>query len=147
MRGKSGNFRGIHSSTSSRMTHFRGRFRSFSQSFSVIFGHFWRKTFLLSVFFPFLFLFIPFHSFFVPQPHVFMLYNIKKSFISKFLAFFLAVPNILLTFATVYKMIVIYPAGRPFRLWLRSRRLFLCPRVSFSRQREKGVPIWRLHEP
>lgn len=27
------------------------------------------------------------------------------------------------------------------------RRLFLCPRVSFSRQREKGVPIWRLHEP
>lgn len=28
-----------------------------------------------------------------------------------------------------------------------SRRLFLCPRVSFSRQREKGVPIWRLHEP
>ena len=27
------------------------------------------------------------------------------------------------------------------------RRLFLCPRVSFSRQREKGVPIWWLHEP
>jgi hypothetical protein len=47
-----------------------------------------------------------FHSFsflFIPQPHVFMLYNIKKSFISKFLAFFLAVPNILLTFATAYK--------------------------------------------
>lgn len=38
MRGKSGNFRGIHSSTSSRMTHFRGRFRSFSRSFSVISG-------------------------------------------------------------------------------------------------------------
>ena len=62
MRGKSGNFRGIHSSTSSRMTHFRGRFRSFSRSFSVIFGHFWRKSFLLSVFFPFLFRLIPFHS-------------------------------------------------------------------------------------
>ena len=62
MRGKSGDFRGIHSSTSSRMTHFRGRFRSFPRSFSVIFGHFWRKSFLLSVFFPFLFRFIPFHS-------------------------------------------------------------------------------------
>lgn len=70
MRGKSGNFRGIHSSTSSRMTHFRDRFRSFSRSFPVIFGHFWRKTFLLSVFFLFLFLFIPFHSFFIPQPLV-----------------------------------------------------------------------------
>ena len=40
-----------------------------------------------------------------------MLYNIKKSFISKFLAFFLAVPNILLTFANAYKKIVINPAG------------------------------------
>ena len=60
MRGKSGNFRGIHSSTSSRMTHFRGRFRLFSRSFSVIFGHFWRKIFLLSVFVPFSFRFIPF---------------------------------------------------------------------------------------
>lgn len=59
MRGKSGNFRGIHSSTSSRMTHFRGRFRSFS----VISGE-------KHSFFPFLFLFIPFHSFFIPQPLV-----------------------------------------------------------------------------
>ena len=30
----------------------------------------------------------------------------------------MAVSDILRTFATVYKMIVIYPAGRPFRLWL-----------------------------
>ena len=42
----------------------------------------------------------------------------------KFLAFFLAVPNILRTFATVYKMIVIYPAGRPFRLWLLAAGFF-----------------------
>ena len=42
----------------------------------------------------------------------------------KFLAFFLAVPNFLLTFATVYKMIVIYPAGRPFRLWLLAAGFF-----------------------
>lgn len=66
MRGKSGYFRGIHSSKWKNRReilrsfpvisgHFRSRFRSFSRSFSVIFGHFWRKTFLLSVF-------IPFHS-------------------------------------------------------------------------------------
>ena len=42
----------------------------------------------------------------------------------KFLAFFLAVPNFLLTFATVYKMIVVYPAGRPFRLWLLAAGFF-----------------------
>ncbi len=42
----------------------------------------------------------------------------------KFLAFFLAVPNFLRTFATVYKMIVIYPAGRPFRLWLLAAGFF-----------------------
>lgn len=42
----------------------------------------------------------------------------------KFLAFFLAVPIILRTFATVYKMIVIYPAGRPFRLWLLAAGFF-----------------------
>jgi len=42
----------------------------------------------------------------------------------KFLAFFLAVSNFLLTFATVYKMIVIYPAGRPFRLWLLAAGFF-----------------------
>ena len=59
MRGKSRNFRGIHSSTSSRMTHFRGRFRSFSRSFSVIPGYDSEWFRFLSVFFPFLFLFIP----------------------------------------------------------------------------------------
>ena len=42
----------------------------------------------------------------------------------KFLAFFLAVPDFLRTFANVYKMIVIYPAGRPFRLWLLAAGFF-----------------------
>ena len=42
----------------------------------------------------------------------------------KFLAFFLAVPNILRTFANGYKMIVVYPAGRPFRLWLLAAGFF-----------------------
>ena len=49
----------------------------------------------------------------------------------KFLAFFLAVPNILRTFANANKTIVNYPARRPFRLWLLSRRLFLCLGKSF----------------
>jgi hypothetical protein len=61
---------------------------------------------------------------FIPQPHVFMLYNIKYSFSLKFLAFFLAVPDFLLTFANGYKMIVVYPAGRPFRLWLLAAGFF-----------------------
>lgn len=42
----------------------------------------------------------------------------------KFLAFFLAVPNILRTFANANKMIVVYPAGRPFRLWLLAAGFF-----------------------
>lgn len=62
MRGKSGNFRGIHSSK------WQNR-REILRSFPVVFGRF-RSHFrsfldmipILSVFFPFLFLFIPFHS-------------------------------------------------------------------------------------
>ena len=42
----------------------------------------------------------------------------------KFLAFFLAVPIILRTFANGYKMIVVYPVGRPFRLWLLAAGFF-----------------------
>ena len=56
-----------------------------------------------------------------------------------FPAKYLAVPNILLTFATGYKMIVVYPAGRPFRLWLLAAGFFYAYKVSFSRQREKGL--------
>ena len=122
--------RRIHSSQHNQTTRFFGHFRSFSVVFAVIPGY-------DSDFFPFSFLFIPFY-----YTNTRILVE-NKTFSQKYLA----VPNILLIFATVYKMIVIYPAGRPFRLWLLSRRLFLCPRVSFSRQREKGVPIWRLHEP
>lgn len=46
--------------------------------------------------------------------------------------FFLAVSNFLLTFATVYKMIVIYPAGRPFRLWLLAAGFFMPRKIFFS---------------
>lgn len=42
----------------------------------------------------------------------------------KFLAFFLAVSDFLLTFANANKMIVVYPAGRPFRLWLLAAGFF-----------------------
>lgn len=38
--------------------------------------------------------------------------------------FFLAVPDFLRTFANANKMIVIYPAGRPFRLWLLAAGFF-----------------------
>jgi hypothetical protein len=41
-----------------------------------------------------------------------------------FLAKYLAVPDFLLTFANAYKMIVVYPAGRPFRLWLLAAGFF-----------------------
>ncbi len=52
IRGKSGNFHGIHSSTSCRMTRFCSRFRSFSRSFLDMVP-------IDSVFFSFSFLFIP----------------------------------------------------------------------------------------
>ena len=42
----------------------------------------------------------------------------------KFLAFFLAVSDFLRTFANANKMIVVYPAGRPFRLWLLAAGFF-----------------------
>lgn len=45
--------------------------------------------------------------------------------------FFLAVSNILLTFATAYKMIVVYPAGRPFRLWLLAAGFFYAQEYHF----------------
>ena len=42
----------------------------------------------------------------------------------KFPDFYLAVPNILRTFASGLQMIVVYPAGRPFRLWLLAAGFF-----------------------
>lgn len=56
--------------------------------------------------------------------------------------FFLAVPNILRTFANAYKTIVNYPARRPFRLWLLSRRLFLCLGKSFFLTGKIFFPNW-----
>jgi hypothetical protein len=80
-----------------------------------------------------------FHSPPSPNHHVFMLYNIKKSFISKFLAFFLAVPIILRTFAIAYKIVVIYSAMATVSPRLHAVGFFYAYKVSFSRQREKGL--------
>ena len=134
MSGKSFHFFPFHSSTSCLMTRFRGRFRSFSvvfgrfrsflRSFSEKIRKFRRKIENLVEFSRKSFLFIPFLS---SIPQFYALQHVFETILSeewKFLAFFLAVPNILLTFANANKMIVIYPVGRPFRLWLLSRRLF-----------------------
>jgi hypothetical protein len=69
----------------------------------------------------FLFLFIP------SPPQITPILCSKTYYLQillKFLAFFLAVPNILRTFAIANKMIVVYPAGRPFRLWLLAAGFF-----------------------
>nr|DAT75165.1 MAG TPA: hypothetical protein [Caudoviricetes sp.] len=46
--------------------------------------------------------------------------------VRKFPDFYLAVPDFLPTFANGLQMIVVYPAGRPFRLWLLAAGFFLC---------------------
>ena len=71
IRGKSFLFIPFLSSTSSWMTHFRGRFRSFSVVFAVIPGENQRIS---EKIIPFLSVFIPFHSSSSNQPD-FMLYN------------------------------------------------------------------------
>lgn len=68
-----------------------------------------------------------------------MLYSIKKSFSLKFLAFFLAVPNILRTFATALKIVVIYSVKATVSPRLHAVGFFYAYKVSFSRQREKGL--------
>ena len=80
-----------------------------------------------------------FHSPPSPNHHVFLLYNIKKSFSLKFLAFFLAVPIILRTFANAYKIVVIYSAMATVSPRLHAVGFFYAYKVSFSRQREKGL--------
>lgn len=57
----------------------------------------------------------------------------------KFLAFFLAVPNILLTFANAYKIVVIYSVKATVSPRLHAVGFFYAFKVSFSRQREKGL--------
>ena len=60
----------------------------------------------------------------------------------KFLAFFLAVPNILRTFANGYKTIVNYPARRPLSPMASGRRLFLCLGKSFFLTGKIIFPNW-----
>ena len=57
----------------------------------------------------------------------------------KFLAFFLAVPNILRTFANAYKIVVIYSVKATVSPRLHAVGFFYAFKVSFSRQREKGL--------
>lgn len=53
--------------------------------------------------------------------------------------FFLAVPIILRTFATGYKIVVIYSAMATVSPRLHAVGFFYAYKVSFSRQREKGL--------
>ena len=108
-----------------------GRFRSFLRSFLEKNGEFRRKMENLVEFSRKSFLFIPFLS---SIPQFYALQHVFETILSeewKFLAFFLAVPNILLTFANAYKKIVINPAGWPLSPMASSRRLFLCLGKSF----------------
>lgn len=57
----------------------------------------------------------------------------------KFLAFFLAVSDFLRTFAIGYKIVVIYSAMATVSPRLHAVGFFYAYKVSFSRQREKGL--------
>jgi hypothetical protein len=117
------------------MTRFRGRFRSFSVVFAVVpgenqrisekIGEYRAKLENIGEIFPFSFLFFPLHYTSIPQiTPILCSKTYSLQILLKFLAFFLAVPNILRTFAIANKMIVVYPAGRPFRLWLLAAGFF-----------------------
>lgn len=86
------------------------------------------------------------HSFsflFIPSPPQITPILCSKTYslqiLLKFLAFFLAVPNILLTFANAYKIVVIYSAMATVSPRLHAVGFFYAYKVSFSRQREKGL--------
>ena len=81
--------------------------------------------------FPILSVFIPFLSFSFLNPSFLCSTTYFLQIFQKFLQFPLAVPIILRTFANVYKMIVIYPAGRPFRLWLLAAGFFYAQEYHF----------------
>ena len=92
----------FHSSNSCQLTHFRGRFRSFSVVFAVIPGENQRKSENIGDIFPFSFLFFPLHYNFIPHFQITPILCSKTyslQILLKFLAFFLAVPDFLLTFA------------------------------------------------
>ena len=57
----------------------------------------------------------------------------------KFLAFFLAVSDFLLTFANALKIVVIYSVKATVSPRLHAVGFFYAYKVSFSRQREKGL--------
>lgn len=86
------------------------------------------------------------HSFsflFIPSPPQITPILCSKTYslqiLLKFLAFFLAVPIILRTFAIGYKIVVIYSAMATVSPRLHAVGFFYAYKVSFSRQREKGL--------
>lgn len=86
------------------------------------------------------------HSFsflFIPSPPQITPILCSKTYslqiLLKFLAFFLAVPIILRTFANAYKIVVIYSAMATVSPRLHAVGFFYAYKVSFSRQREKGL--------
>ena len=87
--------------------------------------------------------FIPFLSFFIPKsPRFYALQHILVlifRIVRKFPHFYLAVQNILRTFANAYKIVVIYSAMATVSPRLHAVGFFYAYKVSFSRQREKGL--------
>lgn len=86
------------------------------------------------------------HSFsflFIPSPPQIIPILCSKTYslqiLLKFLAFFLAVPIILRTFANAYKIVVIYSVKATVSPRLHAVGFFYAYKVSFSRQREKGL--------
>lgn len=86
------------------------------------------------------------HSFsflFIPSPPQITPILCSKTYslqiLLKFLAFFLAVPIILRTFANAYKIVVIYSVKATVSPRLHAVGFFYAYKVSFSRQREKGL--------
>lgn len=86
------------------------------------------------------------HSFsflFIPSPPQITPILCSKTYslqiLLKFLAFFLAVPIILRIFANAYKIVVIYSVKATVSPRLHAVGFFYAYKVSFSRQREKGL--------
>ena len=146
MRGKSFLFFPFYSSTSSWMTHFCGRFRSFSVIFGRFSGHFRSFLDMIPNDSEKSFLLIPFDSFSFLNPSFYALKH-KKVIYFKISSIFFGGSR----YSSYFCQRLTDDCRQSGRATVSpmafSRRLFLCPRVSFSRQREKGVPIWRLHEP
>lgn len=150
MQGKSGNFRGIHSSKwQNRREILRsfpvvsGRFRSFFRSFLVMIPIDSAKSFRFIPNDSFSFLFFPFHStsfhFHSSNPQFLCSTTYFQQIFQKFLRFLLLVPIILRTFAIDYKIVVIYSAMATVSPRLHAVGFFYAYKVSFSRQREKGL--------